>query len=127
MGKKRCSFVKKGKQHCRNLVIDGFTFCEVHISEIDSLIKYSVPDHIVLEPSDNGRGFIFDSNLGHIYFLNSTGLYIYSMMRENKLITVIAKAVAKRYGIGSSKFLCDFRNFYDNLMEMGLIAPYEEA
>jgi len=126
MGKKRCSVVKKGKPHCRNSVIEGFTFCESHISKADSLIKYRVPDHIVLEPSDNGQGFIFDSNLGHIYFLNSTGLYIYSMMRENKLITVIVKAVARRYGTGSSKFLSDFRNFYDNLMEMGLIVPNED-
>lgn len=126
MGKKRCSFVKKGKRNCRNLAIEGFTFCETHISKVDSLIKYSVPDHIVLEPSDNDQGFIFDSNLGHIYFLNSTGLYIYSMMRENKPITVIVKAVARRYGTGSSKFLSDFRNFYDNLMEMGLIVPNED-
>jgi len=127
MGKKRCSFVKKGEQHCRNSVIEGFTFCKLHISKVDSIIKYRVPDHIILEHSDNGQGFIFDSHLGHIYYLNSTGLYIYSMMKENKLISVITKSVSKKYGTDPSKFLSDFRNFYDNLMHMGLIVPYEET
>ncbi len=126
MGKRRCSVAKKGKQHCRNSVIEGFTFCESHISKADSLIKYRVPDHIVLEPSDNGQGFIFDSNLGHIYFLNSTGLYIYSMMKENKLISVITKSVSRRYGTGPAKSLSDIRKFYENLMDMGLIVPHEE-
>jgi len=127
MGKKRCSFFKKGKQSCRNSAIEGFTFCESHINKVDTLIKYRVPDHINLEPSDNGQGFIFDSNLGHIYYLNSTGLYIYSMMKEHKLISAITTSVLKRYGIDASKFLSDFRNFYENLMHMGLIVPYEES
>jgi hypothetical protein len=127
MGKKRCSFVKKGKKTCQNPVINGFNFCKLHIYKIDTIIKYRVPDHILLEPSGNGQGFIFDSHLGHFYHFNSAGIYIFSMMKENKLTSNITKAVSKRYGEDPAKILSDLRNFYDNLMDLGLIVPYEES
>ncbi len=126
MGKKRCAFVKKGKKICRNPVIDGFNFCKLHIYKIDTIIKCRVPDHILLESSDNGQGFIFDSHLGHFHYLNSTGLYIFSMMKENELISDITKAVSKRYRTDPAKILSDLHNFYDNLMDLGLVVPYEE-
>lgn len=127
MKKKRCAFVKKGKKNCRNPVIDGFNFCKLHIYKIDTIIKYKVPDHIQLESSNNGQGFIFDSHLGHVYYLNSTGSYMYSMMKENKLISDITKTMSKRYGVDNIKVLSDFRNFYNNLMDLGLIVAYEES
>ncbi len=49
------------------------------------------------------------------------------MMKENKLISVITKSVSRRYGTGPAKSLSDLRKFYENLMDMGLIVPYEET
>lgn len=125
--RKSVLLLKREKRTCKNRVIDGFNFCKLHIYKIDSIAKYRVPDHIFLESSGNGQGFIFDSNLGHVYYLNSSGLYIFSLMKENKSLSEINKSVSKRFGADPVKILSDFRDFYDNLMDLGLIVPYEES
>lgn len=127
MAKKRCTFVKKGKKTCRNPVIEGFNFCKLHIYKIDSTFKYKIPAHALLESTGNGQGFIFDSHLGHVYYLNTSGFYIFSLMKENKPLSEITKAVSKRYGADPKRILCDFRDFYDNLMDLGLIVSDEES
>lgn len=123
---KRCSAVKKGKKICSNPAIEGFNFCKSHIDQIDSVIRYRVPNYILLESSENGQGFIFNSHLGNVYYLNTSGAYIFSLMKENKPLSEITRAVSKRYGTDPIRVLSDFRDFYDNLMYLGLILPYEE-
>lgn len=127
MSNKRCAFVKKGKKTCRNPAIDGFDFCKSHIDQIDSVLRYKVPDHVRLESSNNDLGFIFDANLGHVYYLNTSGAYIFSLMRESKPLSEIVRTVSKRYRVDSTKVLSDFRDFYNNLMDLGLIARHEAS
>lgn len=121
MPKTRCSHVKKGKRACRNPTLEGFNFCKSHLYNIDSLFKCRVPDQILLESSNNRQGFIFDSQLGHIYYLNATGLYILSMMKENKSISGIVKNISKRYRVNLEEALSDFRDFYNHLKDLGLV------
>lgn len=127
MSKNRCAFVKKGKKTCRNPAIDGFDFCKSHIYQIDSVLGYRVPSHVRLESSSNDLGFVFDANLGHVYYLNTSGTYIFSLMKENKPLSEIIRAMSKRYRVDSTKVLSDFRDFYNNLMDLGLIAKHEES
>lgn len=126
MAKKRCVAIEKGKKACKNWAIEGFNYCKSHISLIDSVVRFRVPDYILLESSENGRGFVFDSHLGHVYYLNAVGTYTFSLMKENKLLSEIVKLVSKRYGADSLKVLSDLRDFHDNLMDLGLIVPNEE-
>ncbi|MDI6761311.1 MAG: PqqD family protein [Candidatus Brocadiaceae bacterium] len=127
MSNMRCAFVKKGKKTCRNPAIEGFDFCKSHIDQIDSVLRCKVPDHVRLESSSNDLGFIFDANLGHVYYLNTPGTYIFSLMKENKPLSEIVRMVSKRYRVDSTKALSDFRDFYNNLMDLGLIAKHEAS
>jgi hypothetical protein len=126
MSNKRCTFAKNGHKPCRNPVIDGFNFCKSHLHKLDPVFRYRIPDHILFESSGNGQGFLFDSNLGHVYYLNGTGIYMFSLMKENKPLSEITGAVSRRYGIEDAKVLHDFRDFYDNLKHLGLITSNEE-
>ncbi|OHB88942.1 MAG: hypothetical protein A3E19_07085 [Planctomycetes bacterium RIFCSPHIGHO2_12_FULL_52_36] len=127
MSNKQCAFVKRGKNTCRNPAIEGFDFCKSHIDQIDSVLRYKVPDHVRLESSSNELGFIFDANLGHVYYLNTPGTYIFSLMKENKPLPEIVRMVSKRYRVDSTKVLSDFRDFYNNLVDLGLIAKHEAS
>lgn len=127
MAERRCAFVKKGKKSCRNPVVEGFNFCKSHIYKVDSVIDYRVSEHLLLESSDNGQGFIFDSRLGYVYHLNATGFFLFSLMKENKPLSEITKLVSRRYGVDSERILSDFRDFCENLKDLGLTVQNERS
>ncbi len=127
MSKKQCTFVKKRKKACQNDVIEGFNFCKSHMYKLDSTIRCSIPDHVVHEASRDGMGFVFDANLGHVYYLNATASYLFLMIKKNKPLSEIILTASNHYGVEPAKILSDFRDFYDNLTDLGLIIQNEES
>ncbi len=84
-----------------------------------------IPKTIRAELPEQGEGFLFDAQLGKVFALSPSAVFIFSRIQEGKTLGSIIKEMMQSFDVDKDVILNDVQDFIYQLREFGLGADHD--